>query len=103
MSGADLANEHLHEVGTRDGEERNARLTRDKDYLVRNGEVMIVDSFTGRVLAGRRYNEGMHQAIEAKENVEIKNENQNWLARRNVLSDVIDNRSEGRRLRRPRR
>ncbi|QPK79692.1 preprotein translocase subunit SecA [Corynebacterium lizhenjunii] len=49
---------------------------RDKDYIVRNGEVMIVDGFTGRVLAGRRYNEGMHQAIEAKENVEIKNENQ---------------------------
>ncbi|MDO5032103.1 preprotein translocase subunit SecA [Corynebacterium sp.] len=49
---------------------------RDKDYIVRNGEVLIVDSFTGRVLAGRRYNEGMHQAIEAKENVEIKNENQ---------------------------
>ncbi|WBT09347.1 preprotein translocase subunit SecA [Corynebacterium sp. SCR221107] len=49
---------------------------RDKDYIVRNGEVLIVDDFTGRVLAGRRYNEGMHQAIEAKENVEIKNENQ---------------------------
>ncbi len=49
---------------------------RDKDYIVRNGEVMIVDGFTGRVLAGRRYNEGMHQAIEAKEGVEIKNENQ---------------------------
>ena len=50
--------------------------TRDKDYIVRNGEVLIVDGFTGRVLAGRRYNEGMHQAIEAKEEVEIKNENQ---------------------------
>lgn len=49
---------------------------RDKDYIIRQGEVMIVDSFTGRVLPGRRYNEGMHQAIEAKENVEIKNENQ---------------------------
>src|SRR5690242_20022421 len=49
---------------------------RDKDYIVRNGEVMIVDEFTGRVLAGRRYNEGMHQAIEAKEGVEIKAENQ---------------------------
>ncbi|CAB1002221.1 protein translocase subunit SecA 1 [Corynebacterium diphtheriae] len=49
---------------------------RDKDYIVRNGEVLIVDDFTGRVLDGRRYNEGMHQAIEAKENVEIKNENQ---------------------------
>ena len=50
--------------------------TRDKDYIIRGGEVLIVDEFTGRVLAGRRYNEGMHQAIEAKEGVEIKNENQ---------------------------
>ncbi|APT84196.1 preprotein translocase subunit SecA [Corynebacterium aquilae] len=50
--------------------------TKDKDYIIRNGEVMIVDEFTGRVLAGRRYNEGMHQAIEAKEGVEIKAENQ---------------------------
>ena len=49
---------------------------RDKDYIVRNGEVIIVDEFTGRVLIGRRYNEGMHQAIEAKEHVEIKAENQ---------------------------
>ncbi|MCG5431605.1 preprotein translocase subunit SecA [Mycobacterium sp. MYCO198283] len=49
---------------------------RDKDYIVRNGEVLIVDEFTGRVLLGRRYNEGMHQAIEAKERVEIKAENQ---------------------------
>ncbi|HEY1991080.1 MAG TPA: DEAD/DEAH box helicase, partial [Gammaproteobacteria bacterium] len=50
--------------------------SKDKDYIVRNGEVLIVDEFTGRVLAGRRYNEGMHQAIEAKEGVEIKAENQ---------------------------
>ncbi len=50
--------------------------TKDKDYIVRNGEVLIVDEFTGRVLHGRRYNEGMHQAIEAKEKVEIKAENQ---------------------------
>ena len=49
---------------------------RDKDYIVRDGEVVIVDEFTGRVLVGRRYNEGMHQAIEAKEKVEIKAENQ---------------------------
>ncbi|MEB3967527.1 preprotein translocase subunit SecA [Mycobacterium ulcerans] len=49
---------------------------RDKDYIVRNGEVLIVDEFTGRVLIGRRYSEGMHQAIEAKEHVEIKAENQ---------------------------
>ena len=49
---------------------------RDKDYVNDNGQIMIVDEHTGRMLAGRRYNEGMHQAIEAKEGVEIKNENQ---------------------------
>lgn len=49
---------------------------RDKDYIVRDGEVIIVDEFTGRILIGRRYNEGMHQAIEAKEGVEIQPENQ---------------------------
>ncbi|GGK67258.1 preprotein translocase subunit SecA [Ornithinimicrobium pekingense] len=49
---------------------------RDKDYVVMDGQVMIVDEHTGRILPGRRYNEGMHQAIEAKEGVEIKNENQ---------------------------
>ncbi len=49
---------------------------RDKDYIVTSGEVLIVDEFTGRVLQGRRYSEGLHQAIEAKENVEIKQENQ---------------------------
>jgi preprotein translocase subunit SecA len=49
---------------------------RDKDYIVNDGEVLIVDEFTGRILYGRRYNEGMHQAIEAKEGVEIKQENQ---------------------------
>src|SRR5690606_13362362 len=48
----------------------------DKDYIVVDGEVLIVDEFTGRVLHGRRYNEGMHQAIEAKEGVRIKDENQ---------------------------
>jgi preprotein translocase subunit SecA len=50
---------------------------RDKDYIVTpEGEVLIVDEFTGRILHGRRYNEGMHQAIEAKEGVEVKQENQ---------------------------
>jgi preprotein translocase subunit SecA len=49
---------------------------KDKDYVVINGEVLIVDEFTGRMLHGRRYNEGMHQAIEAKEGVQIQNENQ---------------------------
>jgi preprotein translocase subunit SecA len=49
---------------------------RDKEYVVMNGEVLIVDEFTGRILHGRRFNEGMHQAIEAKESVQIKDENQ---------------------------
>jgi len=49
---------------------------RDVDYLIRGGQVMIVDEFTGRVLEGRRYSEGLHQAIEAKESVPIKEENQ---------------------------
>ena len=49
---------------------------RDRDYIVRDGEVLIVDEHTGRILPGRRYNEGMHQAIEAKEGVDIKAENQ---------------------------
>jgi preprotein translocase subunit SecA len=49
---------------------------KDKDYVVMNGEVLIVDEFTGRILHGRRYNEGMHQAIEAKEGVQIKDEDQ---------------------------
>ncbi|MFY9931887.1 MAG: preprotein translocase subunit SecA, partial [Streptosporangiaceae bacterium] len=49
---------------------------KDKDYVVMNGEILIVDEFTGRILHGRRYNEGMHQAIEAKEGVQIKDENQ---------------------------
>ena len=48
----------------------------DVDYLVRNNEVMIVDEFTGRVLEGRRYSDGLHQAIEAKEKVRVKEENQ---------------------------
>jgi len=53
-----------------------ALFKRDKDYVVMNGEVMIVDEHTGRILSGRRYNEGVHQAIEAKEGVQVKAENQ---------------------------
>jgi len=49
---------------------------RDVDYLVRDNKVMIIDEFTGRVMEGRRYSEGLHQALEAKENVQIQNENQ---------------------------
>ncbi|NLT26170.1 MAG: preprotein translocase subunit SecA, partial [Microbacteriaceae bacterium] len=53
-----------------------ALFARDKEYVVQNGEVLIVDEHTGRILPGRRYNEGLHQAIEAKEGVQIKAENQ---------------------------
>ena len=49
---------------------------RDKDYIVRNGEVVIIDEFTGRMMPGRRYSEGLHQALEAKERVQIQPENQ---------------------------
>ncbi|MFZ4122972.1 MAG: preprotein translocase subunit SecA [Candidatus Planktophila sp.] len=49
---------------------------RDKDYVVMGGELLIVDEHTGRILAGRRYSDGMHQALEAKERIEIKDENQ---------------------------
>jgi preprotein translocase subunit SecA len=53
-----------------------ALFKRDRDYVVENGEVMIVDEFTGRKMPGRRYSEGLHQAIEAKENVKIQRESQ---------------------------
>jgi len=49
---------------------------RDVDYVVKSGEVVIVDEFTGRLMAGRRYSDGLHQALEAKESVKIENENQ---------------------------
>ena len=50
--------------------------TRDVDYIVKDGQVVIIDEFTGRMMAGRRYSEGLHQALEAKERVEIQRENQ---------------------------
>ncbi|MGS1094226.1 preprotein translocase subunit SecA [Aquamicrobium terrae] len=49
---------------------------RDKDYIVRDGEIVIIDEFTGRMMPGRRYSEGLHQALEAKEHVQIQPENQ---------------------------
>ena len=49
---------------------------RDKDYLVQDGQVVIVDEFTGRIMPGRRWSDGLHQAIEAKEGVKIERENQ---------------------------
>jgi len=54
----------------------HALFKRDIDYVVRDGEIIIVDEFTGRLMFGRRYSDGLHQAIEAKEGVEIKNESQ---------------------------
>ncbi|GAA3830304.1 preprotein translocase subunit SecA [Sphaerisporangium flaviroseum] len=69
--------EHTHLVGFLNNAIKAKELyKKDKDYIVVDGEVLIVDEFTGRVLHGRRYNEGMHQAIEAKESVKIKDENQ---------------------------
>ncbi|GGP86966.1 preprotein translocase subunit SecA [Streptosporangium pseudovulgare] len=69
--------EHTHLVGFLNNALKAKELyKREKDYIVVEGEVLIVDEFTGRVLHGRRYNEGMHQAIEAKEGVKIKDENQ---------------------------
>ena len=47
---------------------------RDKDYVVKDDEVLIVDEFTGRIMPGRRYSDGLHQAIEAKEHVKVKRE-----------------------------
>ncbi len=49
---------------------------REKDYVIKDGEVIIVDEFTGRMMHGRRYSEGLHQAIEAKEGVKIQRESQ---------------------------
>ena len=54
----------------------NHLFRKDSDYIVRDGKVQIIDEFTGRVLEGRRYSDGLHQAIEAKENVVIQDENQ---------------------------
>ena len=71
-------------------------MQRDIDYVVKNNEVMIVDEFTGRVMDGRRFSEGLHQAIEAKENLEIQNESktlatityQNYFRMYNKLSGM---------------
>ena len=55
-----------------------ALFKRDKDYVIKNGEVIIVDEFTGRMLHGRRYSGGLHQAIEAKESVQVKEESRTY-------------------------
>ena len=66
--------EILHHVNQ--GLRAHVLFKRDVDYVVKNGEVMIVDEFTGRLMPGRRWSDGLHQAIEAKEGVDIENENQ---------------------------
>jgi preprotein translocase subunit SecA len=69
-SNVDLVH-HVHQ-----GLKAHALFHRDVDYVVKDGEVLIVDEFTGRLMPGRRWSDGLHQAIEAKENVKIENENQ---------------------------
>jgi preprotein translocase subunit SecA len=54
----------------------NMLFTKDKDYIIKDNQVYIIDEFTGRIMEGRRYSDGLHQAIEAKEGVQIQNENQ---------------------------
>ena len=70
----DLANTELyHHI--QNALKAHNMMKRDRDYIVSDGEILIVDEFTGRVMIGRRYSDGLHQAIEAKERVKIKNEN----------------------------
>ena len=52
----------------------NYMMFRDQDYVVKDDEILIVDEFTGRIMPGRRYSDGLHQAIEAKEHVKVKRE-----------------------------
>src|SRR5258708_29832034 len=66
--------ETLHHV--EQGLRAHTLYKRDRDYVVKDGEVLIVDEFTGRLMPGRRWSDGLHQAIEAKEGVTIENENQ---------------------------
>lgn len=61
---------------TNQGLKAHTLFKKDTDYIVKNNQVVIVDEFTGRLMTGRRYSEGLHQALEAKENVKIENENQ---------------------------
>jgi len=70
----DLHNELAHHVNQ--ALKAHTLFKRDRDYVVKDGQVIIVDEFTGRLMFGRRYSEGLHQAIEAKENVKIERETQ---------------------------
>src|SRR5699024_11827711 len=74
----------------------HASMQRDTDYVIEEGEVVIVDQFTGRLMKGRRYSDGLHQAIEAKEKLQIQNESmtlasitfQNFFLMYNKLADM---------------
>ncbi len=70
----DIANQYAHHL--LQALKAKELFTRDTDYVVKNGEVMIVDEFTGRLMEGRRWSDGLHQAIEAKENLQIQDETQ---------------------------
>lgn len=70
---ADAENMELQHYVTQ-GLKANYLMKKDKDYMVKNNEIIIVDEFTGRLMEGRRYSDGLHQAIEAKENVEVRRE-----------------------------
>ncbi|MDR2735959.1 MAG: DEAD/DEAH box helicase, partial [Gracilibacteraceae bacterium] len=70
----DLHNEVAHHVNQ--ALKAHTLFRKDRDYVVKDGEIIIVDEFTGRLMFGRRYSEGLHQAIEAKENVKIERESQ---------------------------
>ena len=73
---ADLDNADLYHY-ILNGLKAHAIMKRDVDYVVQDGEVIIVDEFTGRLMIGRRYSDGLHQAIEAKEHVKVNRESQN--------------------------
>ena len=69
-----------------------ALFLRDKHYIVRDNQVIIVDEFTGRLMPGRRWSEGIHQAVEAKENVNIQQESKTWLQSHfKTISECIPN------------
>src|SRR6056297_2883170 len=73
----DDKNFHLHHQ-VNQALKAHTLMKKDRDYIVKNGEVKIVDEFTGRIMEGRRYSEGLHQAIEAKEGVDVKKESQTF-------------------------
>ena len=66
----------------------NLLFNKDTDYIIKDGKVKIIDEFTGRVLDGRRFSDGLHQAIEAKENVKVEEENQTLASQ--LIKTILD-------------